>query len=705
MSADLIAKWDEFLRTRYKKEILELADSYPDERSLTVRFPDLTKYDPDFADQLMKEPEHLLEEAKAALLEIDLPIDVVLDKAHVRVVELPEQCKTRELRADHIGRLISIEGQVRTATEVRPKIVSAAFECQRCGFTFFKEQTGNKFEDQNMKCQNQACDSFGPFKLIFSKSKFVDAQKIMVRGSPEELRGGEWPQILDVELEDDLAGRIFPGDRVIVNGILKSYQLSDHQTGKSIYFDLFCKGNSIEMQEQEFEGISISSEDEKIIKDMARDPEIYEKIIRSIGPSIYGYEDVKEGLALQLFSGLSKKLPDGARIRGEINIILIGDPGIAKSQILWYITEISPRGIYTSGKSSTFAGLTAKVVKDELGDGLRTIEAGALVLADKGIVAMDEMDKMSNKDKNALYEAMGQQTISVAKIGEMASISIAKIGVMATLKSRFSLLAAASPKLGRFDKYEPLAPQINLTPAVMSRFDLIFILTDDPDRSRDSKIAYHILRNNLAGELAEQMVWNHSTSQEDVDAAMAVVRPEIEPELLRKYVAYARKKIIPTLTEEAIEYFAKYYVGLRMKGEDSNKPIPITARQLETLIRLGEARARLRLSDEVTIGDAQRVVKILEACLRKVGIDPETGFLDADIIALGTTKSTRDRTKSVMDIIRDVSREHQDSAPLDDVLTMAEEIGIERAKAEEIIDRMRRDGDVFELRSGMLKLP
>ncbi len=861
MTADPVAKWEEFLRSRYWNELLELADSYPDERSLVVKFPDLDRYDPEFAEELLENPEQIMEAAGAALLELDLPMDVYMDKAHVRIAELPRHYKTRELRSDHIGKLLAIEGLVRTATEVRPKIVSAAFQCQRCGYTFFKEQTGNKFEDQNLKCQNQACDRGGPFKLVLNQSKFIDAQKIRVQESPEDLRGGEQPQTLDVELEDDLAGRTFPGDRVIVNGILKSYQRSSPQQGKSTYFDLFHKGISVEMKEQEFEEIDISQEDEEMIMEMSRDPEIYGKITHSIAPSIFGYDDVKEALSLQLVSGFEKHLPDGARIRGDIHILLVGDPGIAKSQLLRYMTKISPRGIYTSGKSSTSAGLTATAVKDELGDGRWTIEAGALVLADKGIAAVDEMDKMDNEDKSALHEAMEQQSyhpiteiqlsdgrrvligkfvdglmkrrseevvrgvdceilpmveeikvrstdlsrifelpinrvsrhlapdrfikirysngreilvtpehpIYIAKGGIACTpaceikagdispafsenskeierfkvtkvsvvpnegehftkyvydvtvepthtfisqglvlhntISVAKAGVMATLKSRCSLLAAANPKLGRFDKYEPIAPQINLTPALMSRFDLIFVLTDDPDTNRDSRIAEHILKSNYAGELATQISWNPEISQEDIDTAMVVIKPEIEPEMLRKYVAYARKKIFPTLTDEAKEYFGKYYVGLRTQGQDSNKPVPVTARQLEALIRLGEASARLRLSNKVTMEDAQRVIKILEACLKKVGVDPDTGFLDADIIATGMTKSTRDRTKSMMDIIRDISKELQGPAPRDAVLDRAEQLGIDREKAEEIIDRLRRDGSLFEPRSGMLRLP
>jgi len=867
MAADPIAKWEEFLRSRYWDELLELADSYPDERSLIIRFPDLDRYDPDFAEELLDNPDQILEAAGATLLEIDLPMDVYLDRAHVRIVDLPRHYKTRELRSDHIGKLIAIEGLVRTATEVRPKIVSAAFQCQRCGYTFYKEQTSTRFDDQNLKCQNQACDRGGPFKLMLSKSKFVDAQKIRVQESPEDLRGGEQPQTLDVELEDDLAGKIFPGDRVIINGILKSYQRSTPQAGKSTYFDLFHKGISVEMKEQEFEEIEISPEEEKAILEMSKDPEIYEKIKKSIAPSIFGYDDVKEALALQLVSGFEKKLPDGARIRGDIHILLVGDPGIAKSQLLRYMTKISPRGIYTSGKSTTSAGLTATAVKDELGDGRWTIEAGALVLADKGIAAVDEMDKMDNEDKSALHEAMEQQSyhpsveiqlsdgrkvligelvdylmagrkneivegndceilplnneikiqssdmsrifelpvsrvsrhhapdrfirikysngreiivtpehpVYIAKdgiacvpacdvnVGDLApalverhsgekpqtseirylrvvevsivpnsgesftnyvydvtvepthtfisqglvlhnTISVAKAGVMASLKSRCSLLAAANPKLGRFDKYESIAPQINLTPALMSRFDLIFVLTDDPDTNRDSQIAEHILKSNYAGELSTQIEWNPDVTQEDIDSAMVIIKPEIDPDMLRKYVAYARKNIFPTLTDEVRERFRKYYVDLRSQGQDSNKPVPVTARQLEALVRLGEASARLRLSNDVMMEDAERAIRIFIACMRKVGIDPDTGLLDVDVISTGISKSTRDKTKLMKDIIRDISKENQGLAPKDAVLDRAEEIGIERSRAEAIIDRFKNDGEIFEPRIGMLKL-
>ncbi|HII07708.1 MAG TPA: minichromosome maintenance protein MCM [Methanotrichaceae archaeon] len=689
MVEDPVAKWEEFIRSRYWDELLELADSYPLRRSLVIKFPDIDRYDPEFADELLEKPGPLLEAAETALMEIDLPIDVLLEKAHFRIVGLPRRYKTSELRSDHIGRLIALEGLVRTVTEVRPKVISAAFECQRCGHLFYKEQTTSKFQEP-YDCPNEACDRRGPFKLLLDRSRFVDAQNVRVQESPEELRGGEQPQTLDVQLEDDLTGIIYPGDRVVINGALRSFQRTT-QTGKSTYFDLYLEGNSVEMMEQEFEEIDIKPEDERQIRELANDPMVYDSIKRSIAPSIYGYDEVKEALALQLFSGVSKGLPDGTRIRGDIHILLVGDPGIAKSQLLRYISKLSPRGIYASGKSSTSAGLTAAAVKDELGDGRWTIEAGALVLADKGIACIDEMDKMRSEDRSALHEAMEQQTISVAKAG-----------VMATLKSRCSLLAAANPKFGRFDKFEGIAQQINLSPALMSRFDLIFVLTDEPSDVRDSKIAHHIGQTTYAGEIASKGGY----SKEELEAVMDVIRPAIEPEVLRKYIAYARKNIFPVLSDEARERLESYYVNLRKQGQDSNKPVPVTARQLEALFRLSESSARLRLSEEITMGDAERVIRIVEACLRQVGVDPETGLLDADVLAVGMSKSSRDKTRLMIDLIKEVSSLHQGPAPLEVVLDRAEaELGMDRHKAEEMIQRLRRNGDIFEPRPGFLKLP
>ncbi|MEM2991445.1 MAG: minichromosome maintenance protein MCM, partial [Halobacteria archaeon] len=510
-------------------------------------------------------------------------------------------------------------------------------------------------------------------------------QKLTIQESPEDLKGGEQPQTLVIDVEDDLAGKVTPGNRLIVVGILRQYQRTT-SAGKTTFYDVYLECNSIELIEQEFEALEITKEEEEEIYKLSQKPDIYEKIIKSIAPSIYGYDEIKEAIALQLVSGVEKFLPDSSRIRGDIHVILVGDPGVAKSQLLRYVINLAPRGIYTSGKSTTSAGLTATAVRDEFGDGRWTLEAGALVLADRGIAAVDEIDKMSPEDRSALHEAMEQQTISVAKAG-----------IMATLKSRCALLAAANPKGGRFDPFEPIANQINLPPALLSRFDLIFPISDKPNVDIDSKMAEHILKAHYAGELAAHAKLNPRSdiTKEAIEHAMQPIKPEIEPELLRKYIAVARR-IVPILTDEARESMINFYLNLRRQGEGLDSPVPVTARQLEALVRLAEASARIRLSNKIELEDAKRVIRIVENCLNKVARDPETGKFDVDIIAVGTSKSQRDKIKILKDVIRSLEREFSGAAPREEVISRAVGEGIEREKVEELIAKLKQLGDIYE---------
>jgi len=514
----------------------------------------------------------------------------------------------------------------------------------------------------------------------------VDAQKLRVQESPEDLRGGEQPQTLDVNIEDDIAGIVAPGDHVIVAGVLRSYQRITRE-GKSTFFDIILDAVSIETKDKEFTEIEIAPEEEEEIIKLSEDPGIYKKIIASIAPSIYGYEDVKEALALQLMSGIPKNLPDGARVRGDVHVLLVGDPGIAKSQLLRYIRKLAPRGIYTSGRSSSAAGLTAAAVRDEFGDGRWTLEAGALVLADQGIAAVDEMDKMRPEDRSAIHEAMEQQTVSIAKAG-----------IMATLKSRCSLLGAANPKYGRFDPYEGIAQQIQMAPALLSRFDLIFVLKDEPDIGRDSAIASHILGAHHAGELHAHRtnVPGSGVTHAEVESAMTIIKPAIMPDLLRKYIAYAKRGVYPIMESDAMDRLIEFYLGLRRQGEDRDSPVPVTARQLEALVRLCEASARLRLSDTATIEDAKRVIRVVESCLRQVAFDAETGMFDADIITTGVSKSQRDKFKILRGIIRDIAAEHGGMASKDEIYARAEEQGFDREHVEDMLKRLKTQGELYE---------
>ena len=688
----LIDTFEEFYRNYYPDEIAGLAQKYPNEqKSLFLDWQHLFEFDSDLGDDFRNKPTQLREYAEEALRLYDLPADVSLAQAHVRVENLPRTTDIRDIRADQRGMLIAVKGIVRKATDVRPKIVSAAFECQRCGTLTRIPQEGGDFQEPH-ECQG--CERQGPFRINYDQSEFIDAQKIRVQESPEGLRGGETPQNIDINIEDDITGEVTPGDHVTVTGILKLEQQGNDRE-KSAMFDVYMEGLSVTIDDEQFEEMDISEEEKTEIVELSNEPDIYEQMVGAIAPSIYGYEKEKEAMVFQLFSGVTKFLPDGSRTRGDLHLLLVGDPGTGKSQLLQYIKNIAPRSVYTSGKGSSSAGLTAAAVRDDFAEGQQwTLEAGALVLADQGIAAVDELDKMRSEDQSAMHQALEQQTISVSKAG-----------INATLKSRCSLLGAANPTYGRFDEYEPIGEQIDLAPPLISRFDLIFTVTDKPDEAKDSELAEHILQTNYAGELNTHRTETNTSNytEEEVKNVTENVSPTIEAEFLRKYVAYAQRNCFPTMTEEAKAAIQEYYVDLRMKGNDEDAPVPVTARKLEALVRLSEASARVRLSDSVEKSDAQRAIDIAQYSLEEIGLDPETGELDADMIETGTTKSQRDRIKSIKQLIATIEEEYDEGAPVEIIIERAEEEGMKPTKAEHEIDKLKQKGEVYEPQSNHLR--
>ena len=691
---DLTERFIQFYRNYYREEIGTLAQQYPNEqRSLYVDYDDLYQFDRDLAEDFRTKPDQLREYAEEALRLYDLPADVSLGRAHVRIENLPESLDIRGIRVhdDHIDKLVSVQGIVRKATDVRPKVTEAAFECQRCGTMTYIPQSDGGFQEPH-ECQG--CERQGPFRVNFDQSEFIDSQKLRIQESPEGLRGGETPQSLDVDIVDDITGKVSPGDHVTCVGVLHIEQV-EQGNEKSAIFDLYMDGVSIGIEDEEFEDMDITDEDRRRIVELSNRDDIYEAMVGSIAPAIYGYEEEKLAMILQLFSGVTKHLPDGSRIRGDLHMLLIGDPGTGKSQMISYVENIAPRSVYTSGKGSSAAGLTAAAVRDDFGDGQQwSLEAGALVLADKGIAAVDELDKMDASDRSAMHEGLEQQKISVSKAG-----------INATLKARCSLLGAANPKYGRFDQYEPIGEQIDLEPALISRFDLIFTVTDSPDPEHDSRLAKHIIKTNYAGELntqREELPTSEFTSDQVAEVTKEVA-PEIDAELLRKYIAHAKRSCYPTMTEEAKELIEEFYVDLRSRGADEDAPVPVTARKLEAMVRLAEASARVRLSDTVEREDADRATDIVESCLKDIGVDPETGQFDADVVETGTSKSQRDRIKNIKGLIADIEDEYEDGAPVEEVLDRAGEIGMDTGKAEQEIEKLRTKGEVYEPKQGHLR--
>ncbi|NMC61235.1 MAG: minichromosome maintenance protein MCM [Candidatus Methanofastidiosa archaeon] len=669
---ELYEAYPDVSEPKYKKLIDKM--KIEGKSSLFINFDDIIDFDFDLSEQLLNSPEEVLSGATDALKEVFGAEPGKRMTARFQNLPLTERIDVKDIRAAHINKLIQVEGVVRRTSEVKPEIIEAVFECERCG-EFITIYQDSIFFKSPVTCSSPACGRNGPFKLMKIYSKFVDWQSIKIQEKPEKLRGGQLPRSIDCIIKEDIVDTAQAGNVVNIVGILKTVQeTSGKGGGKKTTFSKSLEVNSIEIKEKDIQDLELSEEDEEKIIELSSDPKICENITNSIAPSIYGNQHVKYAVALQLFSSEARVLQDGTRIRGDSHILLVGDPGVAKSQILKYMNMVAPRSIYTSGKGTSAAGLTAAVIRDE-NSGTFALEAGALVIADNGIACIDEIDKMSNEDRSSIHEAMEQQTVSIAKAG-----------IIATLNARASILAAANPKRGRFDSYKPLGEQIDLLPTLLSRFDLIFILTDKPKEAEDKKIAEHILKL-------------HSNEEDKII-------PLLETEIIRKYAIYSKKTIQQiTLTEEAKNRLLDFYVSIRKKGEEKNTPIPITARQLESLIRLSESRARMRLSDKVMVEDVEDIIQLYMKSIEEIGKDPETGEIDIDMIMTGRPKSQRDKITVIMDIISNLDRKNNnDGALISEVYEEARAENISDSFTRKIIDELKQKGDVYEPRPDRLKL-
>ncbi len=691
---ELQSRWASVLEeTGRRPEILLLADRFPEERSLAVPFGDIDGADTALADVLLERPEEVVAAGQRAMREL-LPVaGPESEGLRLRVVGLPVTVhrSIREIRESDLNRLVALDGIVRRVTEVRPQIRDAIFQCVACRTEFHEPQDdASMVFREPLECPESQGGCGKPqgrtrFRLLPDKSTYVDAQRIEIQENPELLRHGAHPQGLSVLLTEDLTGQVLPGNRVILNGILKSFQRATGGRGgivRNTTFDLMVIGTSVEFKQQEYDEIEITPEDERLFLGFQGDPTIVDKIVMSLAPTIRGMEEEKEAIALQLFGGVEKRHPDGIRVRGDIHCLLVGDPGVAKSQLLRYIADVAPRGVYTSGKGTTAAGLTAAAVKDDFAGGRWVLEAGMLVLADGGMAVIDELDKMSPEDRSAMHEQL-----------EHGQVSIAKAGITSTLNARCPVLAAANPKWGRFTNDRPIAEQIDLPPTLLSRFDVIFSIKDLPNQERDRRLADGILASHREGESGVYAPQDALGSRE----------APFPPELLKKYVAYAKRTVRPVLSDAALSALSDYYVKVREQGEEPNSPVPITARQLEALVRLSEAAAKARLSSEVGVEDARRAIQIMQNFLKRVAMT-ETGKLDVDLVQSGVSHSQRERYEIVMRVMRELQDRPEASFTLEEFLEASERAGVPAAKAEAHLQTLRNQGEVFESRPNRWQL-
>ena len=1000
-----ISKCKEFIEAIYKTQLHNV--STKGRKSLIIDFQDIITFSPELADFIIESPEDGVIAMEQAIESFDLGIF----KARFHNLPSVQFTMIRDIRSSHLGKFIYTEGLVRQSSDIRPQVTIARFECPSCGNILTMPQLETKFKEPS-RC---SCGRRGKFRML--SKELVDAQRIVLEEIPELLEGGEQPKRIPIFLKEDLVEPVMekkttPGSKVRVFGIIKEIPIPLSSGGQSTRYDLMIESNFILPLEETFGELEISEEDKKQILELSKSPTLFEDFTASTAPSIYGHNRIKEALVLQLMGGVKKTRPDGTKTRGDMHILLVGDPGTAKSSLISSLAKVAPKSRLTGGKSASGAGLTAAVVKDEFLKGW-ALEAGAIVLANGGYLFIDELDKMSTEDRNALHEALEQQRISISKaniqacyssdtevltekgwkkynevnnlkiaqfypkdkkikflnhkglyvynnkesmywfknkrndilitpkhtmlakeysqkeyqvikaedlkysytrflnsgnyeaegrkyfilpgikhkqnrthekytqqetgknipmelwleflgyylseggiqrefsigipqkkgknadkiriclkklsqhlgftlteskdgkyytrfqitntqlfktlvencgkncytkknpmsladlskeqleiffnalmlgdgskegrefsstsenladevqaiaclIGKSASKNIAykargnrktlyritlsdkttpsirrkyiqkkkyegevfcfatesgffitrrngKIAIQGnTLKAETTVLAAANPKLSRFDPYTPIASQIDLPASLINRFDLVFPIRDIPNREVDEKIASHVLSIHKEPE---------------------TIQPKIPANLYKRYISYAKQHIFPKLGDKAMDEIKEFYVNLRNSNTGTGeeiKPIPISARQLEALIRLAEGSARLRLSSKVTRNDAKRAIELLRYCLMQVGFDKETGQFDIDKLYTGLPTSTRTKIITVREIINDLEKKIGKNIPIENIMKEALEHGLEENKVEEYLNRLRREGEIFEPKQGII---
>ncbi len=673
-SGKLSEMFEDFLKTVtdrsggnvYRTRISQLISN--EGKSLSVDFGDLLKYDNDLANTLLLKPDSALGSFKTAAFETmrsenALYADRVKRELSVRIRGILDQVPLRRVDVSFLDRMVAVSGMVVRTSELRPLMTSAAWVCPS-GHLTYQDQDDLPLK-RPPKCE--LCDEARNFELERKQSRFIDFQILRVQELPEELPPGQLPQFFDVNVEGDIVNTARPGDRVVLTGIVRA--VPDYSVGlvRTRLFRSQIDCNQVEVKGKEPEQVQVTKEDEALIKSIATAPDAYDKLIRSVAPVIMGHLPEKEAILLLLAGGSPTVLPDGTKLRGDINVLFVGDPGTAKSEMLKFASQVAPRGIYASGRGTTAAGLSAAVIREK---NVLMLEAGVVVLADQGIAAIDEFEKMRPEDRTALHESMEQQTVTIAKGG-----------IYATLNARTAILAACNPVLGRYNPFQNLTENIGTLPIpLLTRFDLIFVIKDQPAPAEDERLATHILLVHARKSYTSP--------------------PPVEFSLLKKYIAYV-KKISPTLTKEAIARLKDYYLELR-KGGGEEGQIPATPRTLEAMIRVATARARLLLREDVTEEDALAAVALMNRMVEDVLTDATTKKTDFGI-QLGKPVGETRNLRAAMEILK--SLEGSDKKPVERRAFKEELVKAKFADedAEKMIRTMFREGMVYESKPGFIR--
>lgn len=619
MKAGTIAEWiavDQVRRAiarEFKKFLLEFTDASGisvygnrirtlgevNAESLEINYAHLAESKGTLAYFLAAAPEEMLRILDMVAMEATLlfypDYERIHSEIHVRVTDLPKTFTLRELRQVHLNGLVKVSGVVTRRTGVNPQLKYVKFNCTKCG-----EILGPFYQDAVSEvkisyCQN--CQSRGPFTVNSEKTIYRNYQTMVLQEAPGTVPAGRLPRSRKVVLLWDLVDSAKPGEEIEVTGIYRNqFDASLNSKNGFPVFATVIEANHVSKAHDQFAAFRLSEQDEKAIRQLSKDPQIIRRLISSIAPSIYGHKDIKTAIALSLFGGVPKDINGKHRIRGDINVLLLGDPGTAKSQFLKYVEKTAHRAVFTTGQGASAVGLTASVRKDPITSEW-TLEGGALVLADKGTCLIDEFDKMNDQDRTSIHEAMEQQ-----------SISVSKAGIVTSLQARCAIMAAANPIGGRYNATIPFSQNVELTEPILSRFDILCVVKDTVDPAIDERLARFVVGSHLRShpkynDEEDEIIASTNTDEGDAD-----LEP-IQQDLLKKYIVYAREHLRPKLHQMDTDKVSRLYSDMRRESLKTGS-FPITVRHLESIIRTSESFAKMQLSEFVRQRHIDEAIKV-----------------------------------------------------------------------------------------------
>lgn len=674
--SDLLHDFEEFLRTtkyEYWSKITRM--SIDGQSSLVVDYKDIYDFDAELAKELASEPETFLNIANTALLGLlssEDPEYVASFKHpefYVRIKSFGAPMSINEVRKEHLNKFIHIKGKITAVAPMVGEPTSTLFICRHCAEPVYVEQ-----KDPVKSMTPIQCPLCLKSKFYMAEKGHIsrDRQDILLQVAQEDMEGGAERATIVVRLYDDLTlqSKIAVATDVLITGILREVPVPKHISKLT---ERVLIANSTEALE-DLHDYQLSPQDIERIQAAASEPSIHQRLVESICPSIYGYKEIKEAIALQLFGGNAIEF-QGSRQRGDIHVLLAGDPSLAKTQLLKWTSTLLPNGQYTSGRGASAAGLTGATIRDEA-TGHFFVSPGVLVLADNGIACLDELEKMDQQDRQTIHTAIEQQIVHIDKAN-----------VHAMYKARCAVLAAINPKLGTWEPSLAFKDNVGLDSPLISRFDLIFVMIDNPELERDSAIFKHMAALRT-GNLSHR------------------VSPPFSIEFLRKYIIYARSYVKPFLTQKALEEAERYYLRLRQaSSRENNSPRQIAPRQGEALMRIAEARAKMALRPKADVEDIQYAISLFEYTLKAIAFDSTTQKIDIDKWISTMSNAQKRVSTTILKLMEDLATEGKRSVTEEDLVERCFSVGL--TKKEEIlqaIERLVKDGTLYRNRKDMLVL-